>query len=30
VYAEVAKVQIRCAILNAFNRLGMPDTIAIT
>ena len=27
---QVAEVQIRCAILNTFNRLGMPDTIAFT
>ena len=27
---QVAEVQIRCAILNTFNRLGMPDTIALT
>lgn len=26
---QVAEVQIRCAILNTFNRLGMPDTIAV-
>ena len=26
---QVAEVQIRCAILNTFNRLGMPDTIAM-
>jgi hypothetical protein len=26
---QVAEVQIRCAILNTYNRLGMPDTIAI-
>ena len=25
---QVAKVQIRCAILNTFNALGMPDTVA--
>jgi hypothetical protein len=24
---QVAEVQVRCAILNTFNRLGMPDTI---
>ena len=24
---QVAEVQIRCAILNTFNALGMPDTI---
>ena len=27
---QVAEVQIRCAILNTFNRLGMPDTLALT
>jgi len=27
---QVAEVQIRCAILNTFNRLGMPDTVALT
>jgi hypothetical protein len=27
---QVAEVQIRCAILNAFNALGMPDTVACT
>jgi hypothetical protein len=26
---QVAEVQIRCAILNTFNRLGMPDTVAV-
>jgi hypothetical protein len=26
---QVAEVQIRCAILNTTNRLGMPDTVAI-
>ncbi len=26
---QVAEVQIRCAILNTFNSLGMPDTIAV-
>ena len=26
---QVAEVQIRCAILNTYNRLGMPDTVAI-
>jgi hypothetical protein len=25
---RVAEVQIRCAILNTFNALGMPDTVA--
>jgi hypothetical protein len=25
---QVAAVQIRCAILNTYNRLGMPDTVA--
>ena len=25
---QVAEVQIRCAILNTYNRLGMPDTVA--
>jgi hypothetical protein len=25
---QVAEVQIRCAILNTFNALGMPDTVA--
>lgn len=24
---QVAEVQIRCAILNTFNALGMPDTV---
>ena len=27
---QVAEVQIRCAILNTFNALGMPDTVART
>ena len=27
---QVAEVQIRCAILNTFNRLGMPDTVAVS
>jgi tripartite-type tricarboxylate transporter receptor subunit TctC len=27
--STVAEVQIRCAILNTFNRLGMPDTVAL-
>nr|WP_145144496.1 hypothetical protein [Roseomonas gilardii] len=27
---QVAEVQIRCAIFNIFNALGMPDTIART
>ncbi|WP_043839512.1 hypothetical protein [Muricoccus aerilatus] len=27
---QVAEAQIRCAILNTFNRLGMPDTIAVS
>ncbi len=27
---QVAEVQIRCAILNTCNRLGMPDTVALT
>ena len=27
---QVAEVQIRCAILNTFNSLGMPDTVALT
>ncbi len=27
---QVAQVQVRCAILNTFNRLGMPDTVALT
>jgi hypothetical protein len=27
---QVAEVQIRCAILNTSNRLGMPDTVALT
>ncbi len=26
---QVAEVQIRCAVLNTFNRLGMPDTTAV-
>lgn len=26
---QVAEVQIRCAILNTFNALGMPDTVAV-
>jgi hypothetical protein len=26
---QVAEVQVRCAILNTYNRLGMPDTVAI-
>jgi hypothetical protein len=26
---QVAEVQIRCAILNIFNRFGMPDTVAL-
>jgi hypothetical protein len=26
---QVAEVQIRCAILNTYNRFGMPDTVAI-
>ena len=26
---QVAEVQIRCAILNTFNRFGMPDTIPV-
>ncbi|MFC7738079.1 hypothetical protein ACFQX4_20095 [Roseomonas sp. GCM10028921] len=26
---QVAEVQIRCAILNTYNRLGMPDTVAL-
>lgn len=26
---QVAEVQIRCAILNTFNRLGMPQTTAM-
>lgn len=26
---QVAEVQVRCAILNTFNRLGMPDTVAL-
>ncbi len=26
---QVAEVQIRCAILNTLNRLGMPDTVAL-
>lgn len=25
---QVAEVQIRCAIFNTFNALGMPDTVA--
>jgi len=25
---QVAEVQIRCAILNTFNSLGMPETVA--
>jgi hypothetical protein len=27
---QVAEIQIRCAILNTFNALGMPDTFART
>ena len=27
---QVAEVQIRCATLNTFNRLGMPSTVALT
>ena len=27
---QVAEVQLRCAILNTYNRLGMPDTVALT
>jgi hypothetical protein len=27
---QVAEVQIRCVILNTYNRLGMPDTVALT
>jgi hypothetical protein len=27
---QVAEIQIRCAILNTSNRLGMPDTIAVS
>ena len=27
---QIAEVQIRCAILNTFNRLGMPDTVAVS
>jgi hypothetical protein len=27
---QVAEVQVRCAILNTFSRLGMPDTVALT
>ena len=27
---QVAEVQIRCVILNTCNRLGMPDTVALT
>jgi hypothetical protein len=26
---QVTEVQVRCAILNPFNRLGMPDTVAL-
>jgi hypothetical protein len=26
---QVAEMQIRCVILNTFNRLGMPDTVAL-
>ena len=26
---QVAEVQIRCAILNTYNRLGLPDTVAV-
>jgi hypothetical protein len=26
---QVAELQVRCAILNTYNRLGMPDTVAI-
>ena len=26
---QTAEVQIRCAILNTYNRLGMPDTVAV-
>jgi hypothetical protein len=26
---QVAEVQVRCAIINTYNRLGMPDTVAI-
>ncbi|ONH81254.1 IS5 family transposase [Roseomonas mucosa] len=26
---QIAEVQIRCAILNTFNTLGMPDTVAV-
>ena len=26
---QVAEVQVRCAILNPFDRLGMPDTVAL-
>ncbi len=26
---QVAEVQVRCVILSTYNRLGMPDTIAI-
>jgi hypothetical protein len=27
---QVDKVQVRCALLKTFNRLGMPNTIALT
>ena len=27
---QIAEVQIRCAILNTYNHLGMPNTVAIT
>jgi hypothetical protein len=27
---QVAEVQVRCAFLNTFNCLGMPDTVALT
>ena len=26
---QVAEAQIRCAILNTFTRLGMPDSVAV-
>ncbi len=26
---QVAEVQIRCAILNTYNRLGMPNSVAV-
>ena len=27
---QVSEVQLRCAILNTYNRLGMPDTVSMT